>query len=205
MEKNNFVSINQSNIQSKGGKSMKQSMKKFFVTVSVLAMMGTAFVGGKVTFAADTAITGGSLSLTQPTIGNFAAVTLNGQIQTTNASMGAFTVTDATGTGNGWNVVVKANQFTTGGTTPLTIPNNSLDIALPTVTAQAGASDVSTITKASGKIDNATGVKILSATQNGGMGTYDVAASTLTLNLQPKDVKAGTYTSTLSVTVTTGP
>jgi hypothetical protein len=205
MEKNKLVTINQTNIQTRGGNSMK--MKKFVATVSALAIMGTAFVGGKAAFAADstTAILGGSLSMTEPTLDNFASVTLNGQIQTTTASMGAFTVTDSTGTGNGWNVVVKASQFTTGGETPLTLPNNSLDIALPTVTAQEGATDASTITKLNGKIDNATGVKVLSAAADGGMGKYDIGANTLTLNLLPKDVKAGTYTSTVSVTVTTGP
>lgn len=204
MEKNKFVSINQLNNQSKGGYSLKKSFKKFLTTVSALSIMGTAFVGGQSVFAADSAITGGSLSMTQPTVGNFDAVTLDGQIQTSTASFGAFAVTDATGTGSGWNVVVEATQFT-DSVNGLTLPTNSLDMALPTVTAQEGASDVSTIAKASGKIDNTTGVKILSADQDGGMGTYDVDANTLTLNLQPKDVKAGTYTSTVTVTVTTGP
>lgn len=185
---------------------MKFSIKKVFATVSALALIGTVFIGSKSAFAADSSITGGSLSLTQPTPGNFSAVTLNGQVQTTNADMGAFTVTDATGTGNGWNVVAQASQFT-DSTNNLTLPTNSLNLSLPTVTAETGASDATTVTAAGGNIDNATGVKVLSAALNGGMGTYDIAfpANALTLNLQPKDVKAGTYTSTVTVTVTSGP
>jgi hypothetical protein len=207
MGKNKLVSINESNISIKGGNLMKKSIKKLFAGFSALTIIGTAFVGGHSAYAADSAITGGSLSITQPTIGSFAGVTLNGQIQTTNATMGAFTATDATGTGFGWNVVVKATQFSTGGATPLTLPNNSLALAAPTKTAQAGASDASTITTAAGDIDSATGVKILSADVNGGMGTYDITfpANALTLTLNPKDVKAGTYASTISVTVTSGP
>lgn len=193
---------NKLNKQSKGGNSM---IKKLFATVSTLAIMGSAFVGGQSAFAATTAIEGGSLSFgTQPSVGNFSAVELNGQVQTSTAAVSAFTVIDATGTGDGWNVVVKADQFTDAAN-QLTLPINSIDIALPTVSAQAGASDVTTITKADGKIDNATGVKILSAAEGGGMGTYNVDANNLTLNLLPKDVKEGTYSSTVTVTVTTGP
>ncbi|WP_428911940.1 WxL domain-containing protein [Niallia sp. Krafla_26] len=184
---------------------MKQSIKKVFATVSTLAIMGTAFLGGQSAFAAESTIVGGSLSMPQePTAGTFDAVTLNGLEQTTTATLGAFTVIDARGTGSGWKVMVQASQFTDSDK-GLVLPEGSLNIALPTVTPKPGASEVLTITKASGKIDNSTGVKILSAAEEGGMGTYEVAANTLTLNLQPKDVKAGTYASTVKVTVTTGP
>jgi hypothetical protein len=203
MDKNNVLISNKLNKQSKGGNSM---IKKLFATVSTIAIIGSAFVGGQSAFAATTAIEGGSLSFgtQQPSVDNFATVELTGQVQTSTAAVSAFTVVDATGTGDGWNVVVKADQFTDAAN-QLTLPTNSIDIALPTVSAQAGASDVSTINKASGKIDNDTGVKILSAAEGGGMGTYNVDANTLTLNLLPKDVKEGNYTSTVTVTVTTGP
>lgn len=193
---------NKLNKQSKGGNSM---IKKLFATVSTLAIIGSAFVGGQSAFAATTAIEGGTLSFgTQPSVGNFSAVELNGQVQTSTAAVNAFTVIDATGTGAGWNVVVKADQFTDTAN-GLKLPTNSIDIDSPTVTADTGASELATISKASGKIDNDTGVKILSAAVDGGMGTYNVAANNLTLNLLPKDVKEGTYTSTVTVTVTTGP
>ncbi|CAI9394701.1 hypothetical protein BACSP_03850 [Bacillus sp. T2.9-1] len=202
MDKNNVLISNKLNKQSKGGNSM---IKKLFATVSTLAIIGSALVGGQSAFAATTAIEGGSLSFgTQPSVDNFGSVTLNGQVQNSTAAVSAFTVIDATGTGDGWNVVVKADQFTDSAN-GLTLPTNSIDIDLPTVTADTGASELATISKASGKIDSSTGVKILSAAEGGGMGTYNVDANNLTLTLQPKDVKAGTYTSTISVTVTTGP
>ena len=203
MIKNKYVYLNKTHHQSKGGLSMT---KKLFATISTLAIMGSALLVGQQAFAAETAITGGALSFgaQQPSVGNFTAVQLNGQIQTTNATVSAFSVVDATGSGSGWNVMVKASQFATADNA-FTLPENSLGIATPTVTAAEGASDVSTITKANGKIDNVTGVKILSAAVNGGMGTYNVDANNLALTLNPKDVKAGTYISTVTVTVTTGP
>lgn len=182
-------------------------MKKFLATVSTVAIMGAVLVGGNNVFAADstaTDIKGSTLSVTQPVVGNFNPITLNGQIQSTTASVEEFTVVDPTGTGAGWDVLMKATQFT-DTTNNRTLPLNSLSIGIPNVTAAAGASDIATITTKDGTIDNDLGVKILSAAKDGGMGTYTVKPNTLTLNLLPKDVKAGNYTSTVTVTITTGP
>jgi hypothetical protein len=185
---------------------MKTSIKKLVINVAAFGFVIGGFA--QVSFAAESTstITGGTLSITQPTIGSFADVILDGSVQTTTATVGSFTVTDATGTGNGWNVVVKASQFS-DSINSLTLPTDSLSIALPTVTAKDGADLASTVTPNMGTIDNGTGVKILSAALEGGMGAYDIAyaSDALTLNLLPKDVKAGTYTSTITVTVTTGP
>ena len=187
--------------------TVTKSIKKLFVTVSAVAVIGTAFIGGQSAFAAGTAITGGELSMLNSVPSDFAPVKLDGTVQTTKADLSDFTVTDARGTGAGWNVMVSATQLedTAAG---LKIPTGSIKISAPDVTAQAGASDVeSTITIGSGMIDTDTGVKLLSAKVDGGMGKYDVAFPTeaLTMTLNPKDVKAGNYTSTITVTLTTGP
>jgi len=184
--------------------------KQLIAAVAALAIIGSGFAGGKAVFAAEsttnTAITGGSLSMTDPAAGSFTPVTLDGTVQQSTASLDNFTVTDSTGTGNGWNVMVKATPFTNTEKNS-TLPDDSLALAGPTVTAHEGASDVNTITVANGTIDNTTGIKVLSAAANGGMGIYDIAFpnNPLSLTLNPKDVKAGTYTSTITVTVTTGP
>ena len=189
------------------------SIKKVFATVSAVAIIGTAFVGGQSAFAASsTGITGDPLTWSAPTVGNFANVKLNGKVQTTNATIDNFTVTDASGTGAGWNVTVKASQLTTvpaagSDEEVLTLPMDSIKISAPKVTAEAGASDVLTIKSATGTIDNATGVELLSAEVDGGMGMYNMTFEepALTLTLNPKDVKAGNYTSTITVSITTGP
>ncbi|WEG13232.1 WxL domain-containing protein [Pullulanibacillus sp. KACC 23026] len=187
---------------------MKISSRKFLSTVSALALVCTVFIGSKSAFAASTTITGGDLGVTtDPTVGDFSSVTLDGSVQTTTASMGSLTVTDARGTGAGWNVVVSATPFKTSDSSH-TLPTDSLSLASPTeVTPGTGSSDASTVTKKNGTIDNSAGLKLLSAAVDGGMGTYTVSFpdNALTLTLNPKDVYAGTYTSTVAVTVTTGP
>ncbi|CAM5194547.1 hypothetical protein UACE39S_02269 [Ureibacillus acetophenoni] len=180
-------------------------MKKILATVSTLAIMGAAVVGGNAAFAAESTITGGTLSMEQPTIGNFNAVTLNGLVQSTTATVGSFKIVDPSGTGDGWNVVMKATPLQHATLVDEVLPENSLTIGEPTLTAAEGADDVLTIAKKGGAIDNTNGVKVLSAAVNGGMGTYTVGENTLTLDLQPKDVKAGKYSSTITVTITTGP
>lgn len=158
--------------------------------------------------AADASITGSNLSVSNLVVGSFTAVILNGRTQNTFANIDAFTVTDPTGTGDGWNVVMKASQFSTGGATPLTLPVGSLTVATPSLTANdTGASDAAGVAKSGGLIDTGTGLKILSAPAGGGMGEYTTTFPTnaLDLKLLPKDVRSGTYTSTISVTINSGP
>jgi hypothetical protein len=80
-----------------------------------------------------------------------------------------------------------------------------MEITVPNVTARGGASDVSTLTVSSGTIDNPVGLKLISARENGGMGKYDADETVLTLTLLPKDTYAGTYTSTLTFNIVSGP
>ncbi len=53
-------------------------------------------------------VTGGSLSVDRPDVGDFTPVTLDGTPQTTTATMEAFGVADATGTGAGWRLTAQA-------------------------------------------------------------------------------------------------
>jgi hypothetical protein len=156
----------------------------------------------------DVAITGDSLAVDSITVGSFDAVVLNGKLQSTNATIDPFTVTDPSGTGTGWNVVMAATQFT--DTSGKTLPQGSLTVAAPSIVIAEGAegsSPVDNIVKSGGTIDSGTGFKILSAPADSGMGTYTVsfAEDALNLKLLPKDVKAGTYTSTISVDIISGP
>src|ERR1035437_6115814 len=56
------------------------------------------------------AVTAGTLVFfTTPLVPGLPSVTIKGEAQTTNATMGNFAVQDATGSGSGWNVAVKGN------------------------------------------------------------------------------------------------
>jgi hypothetical protein len=59
-------------------------------------------------------VTGGTLAFTTvPDAPAFPALTLNGQAQTLNATMGNFGVSDSTGSGAGWNVTVAGDNTAT--------------------------------------------------------------------------------------------
>jgi hypothetical protein len=87
------------------------------------------------------------------------------------------------------------------------LPANSLNMSAPSVSAEEGSSDSGTIATQEGDIDTGseTGVNILSAQADEGMGTFTLSDTNLSLDLQPKDVKEGTYTSTVTFSLVSGP
>lgn len=190
----------------------KTKYKKIKVMVGgiiVATLLGAVLVapGGHTASAAEVGITGGQLAVDEITVGSFTAVVLEGKTQSTFADINAFNITDPTGTGAGWNVVMSATQFI-DTETGKTLPLGSLSVVTPSLTeADIGSSPAEEITKREGVIDNGTGVSILSAGAGAGMGTYTASFTpdSLKLHLLPKDVYSGTYTSTISVTINSGP
>ncbi|WP_087972500.1 WxL domain-containing protein [Oceanobacillus rekensis] len=184
---------------------MNNFIKKISIATLSLGLVAGSFAttASADTSTVDTTLTGGSLSLENVSINPFKAVTLTGSTQSTTTTLPEFSVVDATGTGAGWNLNIKATQLaTTGGQT---LPENSLNISTPTITAENGSSDASVIGSGNGDINSTTGVKLLTAEEDEGMGTFKITNSTLTLNLQPKDTMAGTYTSTVTFDLVAGP
>ena len=55
--------------------------------------------------------TPGDLRITDPDVPSFPSVKLNGSAQSVSVTLGAFTVSDLRGTGEGWRVIVGASQF----------------------------------------------------------------------------------------------
>ncbi len=151
-------------------------------------------------------ITGGSLSESTTATPSF-SVTLDGTDKTASYTL-PMTVTDARGTGSGWNVTVTSTQFSTGAggnTLPATAssvqsvssacvsgstctnPTNSVGYPL-TIPAAATAP---------------TAVKLFNAASSTGLGKF-----TLTPTVQvsvPANTFAGTYTSTVTLAVVSGP
>jgi WxL domain surface cell wall-binding len=177
-------------------------MRKLF-TLSLTALFALAFTA-QATLASDgtqVVVTAGSLAITNPAAGDFTPVTLSGQATTTSASLATFSVTDATGSGDGWHVTAQADQFT-GSTHNLAL--SSLTMSEPTVASPGTSSPDPTIEPGPYTIDAATAVQIASAALNEGMGQYDFGATTLTLSL-PADTYADTYNSTVTISVVTAP
>ncbi|MGI8825408.1 MAG: WxL domain-containing protein [Chloroflexota bacterium] len=206
-------------------------MRKTSRVIAVTALLGlvaTGSAGGVAQAssggATSAALTGGSLTVSGGAPGTFSG-TLNGSNQNVTSTLGGLTVTDATGTGLGWNVTFQATQFTcTVGTDAgcktglTTLPWNSLSIAPPSAACTSGSictgsPTVSVSTNTS--VDTGSGttpgsaVKVLSAAALSGIGSYTVTPGTIgTGQIQlaiPGNALATTYHSTLTITVNAGP
>jgi hypothetical protein len=167
----------------------------------------------------------GSLTNTGGAPGNFSA-TLNGKTQSAYTSLAGYAATDSTLSGAGWNVTVQASRFTCSagvGSCPAggnQLPLNSLLMAPPTVSCASGTLCVATQAPPSITIGTnttidtggSTAVKVASAAQNTGEGTYDfspglvdgISGHNLKLTV-PSSVYATTYASTITISIVSGP
>lgn len=179
------------------------------VLCSVIASLLVANIGSIAYAAVPTpkvVITGGSLTIEDLAIADFNAVTLNGTVQTTAATVSPVILTDSTGTGNGWTVSLKASKFMNAES--MELPLDSLKLGSDvTVTADEGSTATTNIVKASAgsSLDSVGGVTILNAASEEGMGIYTINMDNVDLTLFPKSTLAGTYTSTVDVVLTSGP
>ncbi len=135
------------------------------------------------------------------------AVTLNGADQTTPYTL-PVTVTDATGSGAGWNLTVTSTTFNDGkghafATNASTISSVSSACASGS-TCGAPTNNVSNTNLAVPAGTTApSAVKYFNATAGSGLGKVNVNA---TVNVAvPANVLAGTYSSTVTVAVVSGP
>jgi hypothetical protein len=144
------------------------------------------------------AVTAGTLAFgTAPDVPNLPALTLNGQAQTLNGQMASYSMSDATGSGSGWNVSVIGDTaggksavfkqycpnatcgsdsgpgYVAGGAT-LAANSLTLNSTGAAFTAQSGTTGTApTHQCGSGcNVDSASQSKVVSAAVNAGMGTY---------------------------------
>lgn len=190
---------------------MKKITKKITVSAIAAGVAATAFSTTASAAAnedreTEATINGGSLSIEDLNVNSFAETTLDGTVQTLTTDIGDYTVVDSTGSGSGWQLNVNAGALTTGED-GFSLPANSLSLDGHTVSADEGSSSSDTVGTGGGAIDTGddTGINVLSADADGGMGTFTIADTDLSLVLQPKDVKAGTYTSTVNFSLVSGP
>ena len=135
--------------------------------------------------------------------------TLNGTNQTATATQ-ALDVSDATGSGAGWSLSATSTTFSTGGGTPILLATNATTIASgPTRACDSG----STCTLATNSVSYPytlpaaasapTATKMFNAAVNTGEGNETV---TVTWSLAiPATTQPGTYTSTWTISLASGP
>jgi hypothetical protein len=135
-----------------------------------------------------------------PTIGDFTSVTLNGAPQLTSVLVSPFTVTDATGSGAGWHVVLTVNDLVSP---TAVLPASSFTMAAPTIAGVNGA-DTTNVTGAPADGHFADGEKIVSAAVGFGEGTYLISPEPILL-VVPANADAGIYTSSAVIDLESGP
>lgn len=201
---------------------MMRFSKVMIPTLATLAL-GMSLMGTPAS-AATTAetklnqsITGGEHNIAVTPVSNFNAVTLSGETQVTNANPGVLTVTDATGSGDGWRINVKADQFKVSGDAKSnrTLPKGSLVLnSGGAITKVGGTSSPNPEFKTTNFIiDTDNQVTILSAKKDEGMGKYNVSFNdkSLALTLNPHSTyvenkaSATSYESKLTYSIVTGP
>lgn len=136
------------------------------------------------------------------------AVTYSHSAQTNTGSL-TLTADDSSGTGAGWNVTILSSAFAytgTNGGTAIPAANFSItSAAAPTMTAgqaiDATGGPKVPATGSTGTLDVAR--KTIQANAGFGQGTYTQALG-VSLNI-PAQSRAGTYTGTLTVTISSGP
>ncbi|UYX55668.1 WxL domain-containing protein (plasmid) [Bacillus thuringiensis] len=188
------------------------------MALAVVTMGTPASAATTVETKLNQGIIGGEHNLEVTPVSNFNAVTLNGETQVTHADPGTLVVTDARGTGEGYRVNVRANQFKVSADTKSdkTLPKGSLVLSSggADVTKVGGTQSQNPEFKAENfVIDTDNQSTILSAKKDQGMGKYNIKfkndALSLTLNPHSTYVvnKSGTttYESVLTYSVVTGP
>jgi len=119
------------------------------------------------------------------------------------------TLQDTRGTGAGWNLTITSTQFTTGGATPNTLATNASSLTGVTSSCAAGTctNPTNSVTYPVSPVPAGsvppTAVRFFNAAASSGMGKFTV---TPTIGVfVPQSSFAGTYTSTLTLSVVSGP
>jgi hypothetical protein len=173
------------------------------LAVAFLALAAAAVAG---TVTATATVSGaGSLSLTN---GSTATLTdtLDGSDQTVNYTL-PLTLTDARGTGAGWNLTITSTTFNDGATH--TLATGASSIASVATTCVAGGTCTSSTNAISYPITvpaattAPAAVKLFNSAANTGMGRFTVTP-TIAVSI-PGNAYAGTYSSTVTVAAVSGP
>jgi len=149
-------------------------------------------------------VTGGSLTVAATDNPAFSSITLDGTDQTVPDTI-AIDVNDSTGSGSGWKLQVTSTTFTNAGSK--TLPNTAMAI-----TGVSSVCDVTCTNPTNGVSYSVTvpadtaapaAVSFFNAAVDTGMGDFTVTP-TLVLSV-PATTYAGTYNSTVTITIASGP
>ncbi|HWB22173.1 MAG TPA: WxL domain-containing protein [Gaiellaceae bacterium] len=169
------------------------------------AALAAAAVAVASTVTATATVTGaGSLALSNGATATISD-TLDGTDQAVNYTL-PLTMTDARGTGTGWNLTITSTTFTTGTHTLATSASSIASVASACVaggTCTNPASSISYPLTVPAAATAPTAVKLFNAAANSGLGRFTITPS---INVTiPGNSYAGSYTSTLTIAAVSGP
>lgn len=186
-----------------------------FAGAAAAALALPAGAAAQATDTTSVTLTAGTLTFSDVfDADNFANTPLTGLAQPVNTGTGTWAVNDARGSLLGWNVKIRATRFSDGAVTPTKLPAGSLTYAgVGTSDISAGAGQLLTTGPAAvtvaAAIDSDSGTNdqaMANAILGNGGGTWNFAAKASGLTLViPADAKAGTYTSTITTTLSGSP
>ncbi len=186
------------------GGSIMQFISKRALVLGATVTLGLTGVAQAATDDTGVVVTGGSATMTAPAYSDFPGVTLNGAAQSAGTAVSDWSVNDARGTGAGWEVTVAASALTTGGVTPVTMTGATLTLA-PSTASPTDVSNASTAPVVAGGDVLAGTVKVADADAGTGLGDWALAQGADDLSLGvPANARAGSYTSTITTTLTPG-
>ncbi len=181
--------------------------KTLTVTIVGVATLvaATAAIAGNIT-ATATVNGAGSLGLSHGATAAIGTVTIDGTDQSVAYTI-PLSITDVRGNGAGWNATITSTSFSDGSGHSLATSASSVSaVAVACVAGGSCTNPTSAVAYALAVPAGATAptaVKLFDAAANTGMGRFTV---TPTINVGiPGNVYAGTYNSTVTVAVVSGP
>jgi hypothetical protein len=184
-------------------KSRKSRVARIAAGLAVASAVAAVPAAQAATTDATGTLSAGSLSNTAPAIAPF-SLALTGVNQTVTTAVGAWSVTDATGSNEGYSITVAASDPTVDGSAPAAGTGGSMTLTPTTATAAAGNPAATGPIAESAQLLSTTAATIDNAEAGTGQGQWNFAAdsgATKSLSVViPGDSSAGAYSSTLTYT-----
>jgi hypothetical protein len=185
--------------------------QKRLLSVIAAATCAVAAAAPQTALGASATVTGsinaGTLSISTTATPSF-SVTLDGTDKTGSYTVPT-TVTDATGSGAGWNLTITSTQFTTGGGSPHTLSTSASSLTGVTNSCVGGSTctnPTNTVTypvAVPAASTPPTAVKYFNSALNTGAGQF-TNSPTISVSV-PANSYAGSYSSTLTLAAVSGP
>jgi hypothetical protein len=178
-------------------------ISKRVVVLGVVATLGFAGTAQAAVDDTTVVLTGGTLDLRAPLFGNFPGATLDGSSDSQDASVSTWGVNDPSGSARGWSVSMAASALVTADTVPITMDGAVISIAEPVASPVDSTNTSTEPTMLGGSISASRNVAVAAA--NEGLGDWDFTQGATDLTLAtPANARAGSYTSTITTTLTQG-